>query len=101
MPRRYNSSDNVKYVKKVCPLEIEIIEKIGDNRHDEKTFPTEIQMVCKDDGEIRMVYAFYTYKGDVCLLDSYGYDVIFTCYDERSRKRLHKAIMNNEYKKSK
>ena len=73
-------------------MEQKIIQKIGDNKTTEKTF---------NDGffveKTIQLLGFYTYKGEVCILDSTGMDVNFSEYSEKDQKVIYNAIMNNHW----
>lgn len=73
-------------------LEQELIKKIGDNKTDEKEFN---DGVITSEGEL---LGFYTYKNEVCILDSMGMDVVFTEYSDEDQKIIYDAIFNNKYK---
>jgi hypothetical protein len=73
-------------------LEQEIINKIGKNKTTEKHFNDGVKI---SSGEL---LGFYTYKGEVCILDCFGMDVNFSSYDAKDQKIIHEAIMNNKWK---
>lgn len=76
-------------------MESEILKKIGDNKTNEKSFT---ESVIIDEPEINRVCGFYTYRGDVCILDSLGMDSVFSSYSEKNQLIIHTAIMANKYK---
>jgi hypothetical protein len=80
--------------KITCPLEMEILTKIGNNKTNEKTFHDGI--ILKGD-EINELLGFYTYRGDVCILDGLGMDVEFSSYSDENKVIIHEAIMNDKY----
>lgn len=83
-----------------CELEYEIISKIGNNHKNEIRFLVEVRLV-DTDGSETLGNTFYTYKKHLYILDNIGQDCPFLCYEERTRKRIHKLIMNNEFEKDK
>jgi len=79
-----------------CVLEAEILTKIGDNKTKEKNFHDGIILK----GDVRNeLLGFYTYRGDVCILDGLGMDVEFSSYSDENKKIIHEAIMNDKYGK--
>jgi hypothetical protein len=81
--------------KGISEQEAEIIKKIGSNKTSEKTFYDGIFI--NDDGVQVELLAFYTYRGEVCILDR-GMDVNFSSYSTANKNIIHSAIMNNKYK---
>ena len=55
-------------------------------------------MVDKD-GEKTKAYSFYTYRGQVCILDDQGMDVTFDNYQLKSQKLIHSEIIAGNYQK--
>jgi hypothetical protein len=80
-----------------CEFEDEILSKVKDNKTNERQFLEEVRLV-DDEGEESLGYAFYTYRGHLYILDNQGMDCAFLCYEERTRKRIHKIIMNGEFR---
>lgn len=78
-------------------LEKEIISKVVNNKR-EYQFNTELNLVEKD-GLKTKTFSFYTYRGQVCILDDQGMDVTFDNYQLKSQKLIHKEIMAGNYQK--
>ena len=76
-------------------MEAEIITKIGRNKPNSKTFNDGIFI---DDPKSNEILGFYTYKGEVYILDGLGMDVPFSDYSEKNQTIIHSAIMSNKYK---
>jgi hypothetical protein len=79
-------------------LEKEIINKIGNNKTKEYHFDNELDLVDKD-GEKTKAYSFYTYRGQVCILDDQGMDVTFDNYQLKSQNLIHSEIIAGNYQK--
>ena len=79
-------------------LEKEIIEKIGSNKTKEYQLKNELNLVQKD-GLQTKTFSFYTYRGEVCILDNQGMDVNFSEYKLKSQKLIHSEIMSGNYNK--
>lgn len=77
-----------------CEYEKEILDKIGRNKTNEKTFNNSIFI---NEPEHNELLGFYTYRGQVCILDGLGMDVNFSEYTEETRKIIHDNIINNNY----
>ena len=77
-------------------LEEEIVNKIGMNETLEKDFSDELEVVEKDK-EISYALSFYTYEGNVYILDSNGTDIPFDDYEEESQKLIYNTIMLDNY----
>lgn len=77
-------------------LEEEIVNKIGMNETLEKDFSDELEVV-ENDKEISYALAFYTYEGNVYILDSNGKDIPFDDYEEESQKLIYNTIMLDDY----
>lgn len=77
-----------------CKYEKEILDKIGNNKTNEKTFNYGVFI---DEPERNELLGFYTYRGQVCILDGLGMDVNFSEYTEETRKIIHGNIINNNY----
>lgn len=45
------------------------------------------------------IYAFYTFEGELCLLNMDGYDCDFSGYDEFNQELIHLEIMEGRYKR--
>ena len=75
-----------------CELEEEITAKIGKNKTNEKVFTQEIR-----DENDNMLLSFYTYRGEVCVIDEEMMDVNFNTYSEETKKIIHEQIMNEKY----
>jgi hypothetical protein len=71
--------------------EKELIAKLGRNKTTEKTFNNGIFV----DG-IELL-GFYTYRGEVCILDSIGLDNDFKEYSDENKIIIYNAIMSNKY----
>lgn len=78
-------------------LEKEIINKIGCPKH-EYDFYSDLNLVEKDGLQTRS-FSFYTYRGQLCLLDDQGMDVTFDNYTLKSQELIHKEIINGNYRK--
>jgi len=105
MARRYikrqeelNSVPHTEEELQGLELEKEIIAKIGANKTREYQFNTELNLVEKDGLQTR-TFSFYTYRGQVCILDDQGMDVNFSEYKLKSQKLIHSEIMAGNYKK--
>ena len=79
-------------------LEKEIISKVGNNKTREYQLKNELDLVEKD-GLQTKTFSFYTYRGQVCILDNQGMDVNFSEYKLKSQKLIHKEIMAGNYHK--
>lgn len=79
-------------------LEAEILKKIGDNKTNEKTFEDGIFTIDTAVDEGSQLCGFYTYRGEVCILDGLGMDVCFSSYEDKNKAIIHEAIMANKYK---
>lgn len=77
-----------------CEYEKEILDKIGKNTTNEKTFNDGVFI---DEPEKNELLGFYTYKGEVCILDGLGMDICFSEYTEKTKKIIHSNILNNNY----
>lgn len=99
MARRYKDKEVEGEYQGItsCELEDEILLKVKDNKTNERNFIDMVRLV-DDEGNETLGYAFYTYKGHLYILDNVGMDCPFLCYEERTRKRVHKIIMNGEFK---
>lgn len=75
-------------------MEQDILEKIGRNKTNEKSFNNGVFI---DDPSRNELLGFYTYKGEVCILDGLGMDVTFSSYSEKNQTVIHDAIMSNKY----
>lgn len=80
--------------KNNSPQEDDIIKKIGANKTNEKTFDDGIFVT--EDGEKSELLGFYTYRGEVCILDS-GMDRDFKSYNQDNQDIIYNAIMNDQY----
>lgn len=104
MPRRYIKRQEELEVPHTedelygIELEKEIITKIGDNKTKEYQFDTGISLT-DEDGIKTIGYEFYTYRGQVCILDDQGMDIVFGAYEIRTQKRIHKEIISGNYHK--
>ena len=78
-------------------LQKEIVNKITMPKH-EYQFNTELDLVEKD-GLKTKTFSFYTYRGQVCILDDQGMDVTFDNYQLKSQKLIHSEIMTGNYHK--
>lgn len=78
-------------------LEKDIVKKLSDNKTREKSFLDNIKLVDLD-GEETIGYAFYTYRGHLCVLNSAGMDCDFLNFNEETQERIYDAIMANRYK---
>lgn len=100
-PRRLNKGGNHE---KICKypgrttyperMEQDILEKIGNNKTNEKTFDNGVFI---DEPSRNELLGFYTYKGEVCILDGLGMDVTFSSYSEKNQTVIHSAIMSGKY----
>jgi hypothetical protein len=77
-----------------CEYEKEILDKIGNNKTNEKTFNDGIFIAEPTPNQL---LGFYTYRGQVCILDGLGMDVSFSEYNEETKKIIHSNIVNNNY----
>lgn len=75
-------------------MESDIIAKIGRNKTNEKSF---IGNIFIDEPSYNQIIGFYTYRGEVCILDGLGMDVTFSNYSEKNQTIIHVAIMSNKY----
>jgi tRNA pseudouridine-54 N-methylase len=75
-------------------MESKIIKKIGDNQTDEMTFNNGIFV---DEPNKNELLGFYTYEGEVYILDGLGMDVPFSDYSQKNKETIYKAIMFNLY----
>jgi len=75
-------------------MEAEILSKIGNNKTNEKTFNDGIFI---DEPTHNEILGFYTYRGEVCILDGLGMDVTFSSYSEKNQNIIHTAIIANKY----
>lgn len=75
-------------------MEQDILEKIGNNKTNEKTFDNGVFI---DEPSRNELLGFYTYKGEVCILDGLGMDVTFSSYSEKNQTVIHSAIMSGKY----
>ena len=80
-----------------CTLEMDILKKIGDNKTKEKTFNDGIKLKSDETNEL---LGFYTYKGEVCVLDGKGMDNTFSSYCDDDKAIIHKAIISDKFIKS-
>lgn len=71
-----------------CILEAEILDKRGKTNLEEVCIDVSI-----DEPETNEVLSFYTYHGQVCILDGLGMDVYFSNYTPETRKIIYDAIM--------
>ena len=88
MPRR-NTERHIP-----CKYEKEILDKIGNNKTNEKTFNDGVFI---DEPEPNQLLGFYTYRGRVCILDGLGMDANFSEFTEDTKKIIHGNIINNNY----
>lgn len=86
---RRNTNEHVP-----CEYEKEILDKIGKNKTNEKTFNDGVFI---DEPEHNQLLGFYTYRGQVFILDGLGMDVNFSEYTENTKKIIHSNIINNNY----
>lgn len=77
-------------------LEADIINKIGRNKENEKTFNDGVYVTGEEDEMIELL-GFYTYRGEVAILDSLGMDNGFNTYSLEDQKTIHDAIMNDNW----
>jgi len=75
-------------------MESDIIAKIGRNNTNEKSF---IGNIFIDEPSYNQIIGFYTYRGEVCILDGLGMDVTFSTYSEKNQNIIHEVIMSNKY----
>lgn len=76
-------------------MKTEIINKYGKNTTGNgKVAKPDIEFneVILSDGS--KAWSFYTYKGDICILDNQGRDILFDEYPIEDQKKLFKSIMN-------
>ena len=87
MPRKYKP-------KQTSTLEQEIINKVGNNKTKEKTFNNNIFV---DEPTRNQILGFYTYRGEVFILDGLGMDVDFSSYNEKNKTIIYQEIMKTNY----
>ena len=75
-----------------CNLEKEILDMIGDNKTNEKTFNDGVFI----DGDTQLL-GFYTYRGQVCILDDMGNDTFFSEYPDKIKSIIHQNIIGKNY----
>jgi hypothetical protein len=75
-------------------MESDIIQKIGNNKTKEKSFNEGIFI---DEPTRNQMCGFYTWRGEVCILDGLGMDVTFSSYSEKNQIIIHSSIMSNKY----
>ena len=83
-----------KELKNTDEMIKDIVSKVGSNSTGSgKTANEDIEFpeVTLSDGS--KSFSFYTYKGDVCILDDQGMDVDFTEYSIEDQNLLYNSIM--------
>lgn len=78
-------------------LQEEIIKKIGDNKTKDKNFTNDVK-ITQNDGTKTYALGFYTYRGEVCILDGLGMDITFDEYDTKTQNLIHQEIISGNYK---
>ncbi len=87
--RKYKQEEEEKISQSL--QEKELIVKLGRNKTTEKTFNNGIFV----DG-IQLL-GFYTYRGEVCVLDTTMMDNDFKSYSDENKTIIYNAIMSNKY----
>lgn len=77
-------------------LEDKIVDKVGMDETLDKYFVEELEL-SEENGEISFAKGFYTYEGNVYIIDSNEMDVAFEDYDDENQQIIYTAIISNNY----
>ena len=92
--RKYKQEEEEKISQSL--QEKELIVKLGRNKTKEKAFNDGIFIINEVYDRIQLL-GFYTYRGEVCVLDTTMMDNDFKSYSDENKTIIYNAIMSNKY----